>query len=129
MKGLYPADWSDIARATKERALWRCEACKAPHGAWGTRGRRGSFITVDPAEMAALGHGKPPFRRRLSRGGYVKVVAVVLSACHLDGHPPNCDPENLAALCQHCHLAHDMQQHVRSAHATRRAAMATGDLF
>ena len=86
-------------------------------------------MEVQPAVMAALGHGKPPFRRRLSRGGFVRVIVVVVAACHLDQHPPNVDPSNLACLCQHCHLQHDERQHVRSAGATRRARMGTLDLF
>jgi 5-methylcytosine-specific restriction endonuclease McrA len=28
----YPADWKDVARAVKDRAGWRCEACGTPHG-------------------------------------------------------------------------------------------------
>jgi len=27
-----------------------------------------------------------------------------LTVHHLDGDPSNCDPENLVALCQRCHL-------------------------
>ena len=128
-RALYPADWPAIARRVKDAAGWRCQHCGARHGAWGARDRRGRLIEVDPAAMAALGHGKPPFRRRLSRGGFVKVVEVVLAAAHLDGHPPNCAPGNLVALCQHCHLRHDQAQHVRSAAATRRTGMGTLELF
>lgn len=29
---LYPDDWDEIARAVKDAAGWRCEACGAPHG-------------------------------------------------------------------------------------------------
>ena len=31
MKGDYPPDWPEIARAVKERAGWRCEHCGHPH--------------------------------------------------------------------------------------------------
>lgn len=128
-KGLYPADWPEISRRVKEAAGWRCQHCGARHGAWVTRDRRGRPIEHDPAKMAALGHGKPPFRLRLSRGGYVRVVGVVLACAHLDGAVLNMDPANLAALCQRCHLAHDLRQHTRNAAATRRRGMGTLDLF
>ena len=45
---------------------------------------------------------------------------VVLTVAHLDHNPANCAPENLRALCQACHLAHDAAQHAKSAAATRR---------
>ncbi len=125
----YPPDWPAIALAVKEAAGWCCERCGARHGAWGSRDRRGGFIEVTPAAMAALGHGKPPFRRRLSRGGYVRVVEVVLACAHIDQVPSHCTPDNLACWCQRCHLLHDVGQHARNAAATRRARMGTLELF
>ena len=127
-RGLYPKDWPAIARAVKERAFWRCQTCGARHGAWGAWTRRG-FVEVNPDAMAREGHGEPPFRRRLSRGGFVKIVRVVLQAAHMDHTPSNCDPANLKALCQACHLRHDVGQHTRNASTTRREAMGTDDLF
>lgn len=125
----YPPDWPEIARDVKERAGWRCERCGVRHGAWVSRGRGGQIHVHDPEQMRAMGHGKPPFWLRLSLGGRVKVVEVVVQACHLDGVPSNCDPENLRCWCQHCHLAYDLAQHVRNAAATRRASMGTGEMF
>lgn len=124
----YPADWPAIAQAVKERAHWHCQGCAVRHGAWGSRDRGGRFLEVDPAHMARLGHGKPPFRRRLSRGGFVRVFEVVLAAAHLNQTPSDCEPSNLRAYCQKCHLAHDLQQHLRNADRTRRAGMGTLDL-
>lgn len=129
MAGGYPPDWPEIARRVKERAGWRCEHCGAKHGQWGSRDRAGTFYPVDQAEMRRLGHTRPPFRRRLSRGGFVKVVEIQLQAAHLDQHPPNCDPSNLRALCRFCHLAYDLEQHMRNAAGTRRRKMMTDDLF
>ena len=55
---------------------------------------------------------------------------VVLTVAHVyDPEPMNCNPRNLAALCQRCHLNHDRPHHIRKAKARRRAARATGDLF
>ncbi len=45
---------------------------------------------------------------------------VVLTVAHLDHNPQNNDPDNLAALCQKCHLAYDQQEHLHHAAQTRR---------
>lgn len=61
---------------------------------------------------------------------------VVLTTAHLDHQPENCDPQNLAALCQRCHLRYDAKHHATNARRTRadtkqrqRAIQAAGDLF
>ncbi len=54
---------------------------------------------------------------------------VVLTIGHLDHTPEHCEPWNLRAWCQRCHLAYDEQHHARSAYMTRRAHRATADLF
>jgi 5-methylcytosine-specific restriction endonuclease McrA len=36
---------------------------------------------------------------------------VVLTVAHLDHDPGNNEFQNLRALCQRCHLAHDREQH------------------
>ena len=45
---------------------------------------------------------------------------VVLTVAHLDHNEANCDPANLRALCQRCHLRYDLQQHMANAALTRR---------
>jgi hypothetical protein len=37
---------------------------------------------------------------------------VVLTVAHIDHDKTNNDFKNLAALCQKCHLSHDIKQHV-----------------
>ncbi|MFW6031668.1 MAG: hypothetical protein ACOC9T_03665, partial [Myxococcota bacterium] len=54
---------------------------------------------------------------------------VVLTVAHLDHVPEHCEPENLRAMCQRCHLSYDAQHHARNARATRRAGRACGELF
>jgi hypothetical protein len=41
----------------------------------------------------------------------VQSTYVVLACAHLDHDPGNNDPANLAALCQRCHMLHDMAEH------------------
>lgn len=80
-KHRYPANWAEVAKAVKDGAGWRCEACANPHG-------------------------KPPY---------------VLTVDHVVDHDPaNCGPENLAALCQRCHLR---RQGMRPKPATKAEAI------
>lgn len=39
---------------------------------------------------------------------------VVLTIAHLDHIPENCEPENLRAWCQRCHLSYDAEHHAQS---------------
>lgn len=94
-RGRYPADWPAIRAAALDRAgeLCECEGECARHpGACG-RGN-GSLI--------------PGSTRR-----------VVLTVAHLDHTPENCEPENLRAWCQRCHLAYDQAHHQANAALTR----------
>ncbi len=43
--------------------------------------------------------------------------------------PFNNVPENLAALCQRCHILHDKAEHLRRRRLTYLARRALGDLF
>jgi hypothetical protein len=54
---------------------------------------------------------------------------VILTVAHLDHTPANCDPGNLRAMCQRCHLSYDREHHIANARAKRRNRRATGDLF
>ena len=81
-KGSYPADWYEIATAIKDAAEWRCERCRHPHDTPTYR-----------AECDELcDHALYPNQ-------------AVLTVHHLDMNPANCEPWNLVALCQACHLS------------------------
>jgi len=54
---------------------------------------------------------------------------VVLTTAHLDPTPENCDDDNLAAMCQRCHLTFDAGIHRANNFATRHARKAVADLF
>lgn len=100
-KARYPNDWKRIADAIRERAGQRCEG--------------------SPAYPDCRAPNREPHPTTGSR--------VVLTVAHLDHTPENCDPPNLRAMCQRCHLTYDAQHHARTAYATRKAAAKTGDLF
>ncbi|WP_424891830.1 hypothetical protein [Streptomyces sp. XH2] len=107
-RGRYPADWAEISRRIRfERAGGRCE-CFGECGR-GTHDGRCPNI-----------HGKL---------AYGTGSDVVLTTAHLDHTPENCDPANLRAMCNGCHLHYDRDHHRQTAASTRRAAFeAAGQL-
>lgn len=93
----YPKDWKAISfQIRSERAKWRCEWCGAEDG-------------------------KP----HPDTGSNVVLTVAHLGVPHPDGRPgdrhdkSDCRLENLAALCQRCHLNYDRADHMAKAAATR----------
>lgn len=87
----YPPDWPDISLVIRRRAGWACEGSPAY-----------------PDCRAANGKPHP-----------VTGSKVVLTVGHLDHNPTNCDPSNLKAWCQRCHLTYDAKHHAVNARRTR----------
>jgi hypothetical protein len=116
----YPANWKQIRATILKRANHRCEgspaypSCRAPNG-WYRIQRTGELVRKEQA----IAH---------SYLGYA-VTRIVLTIGHLDHTPENCDPSNLRAWCQRCHLNYDALHHAQTANETRRAGKAAGDLF
>ncbi|GAA4978106.1 hypothetical protein GCM10023205_52480 [Yinghuangia aomiensis] len=85
----YPTNWPQISFAIREeRARWRCECV-------------GQCLTGHFTRCEAH-QGRPHPRTGTN---------VVLTVAHLDHTPENCDPDNLRAMCQACHLAYDTTHH------------------
>jgi hypothetical protein len=130
----YPADWDEISRAIKERAGWCCEECGVDH-------RR--FIIRDERDQSLWHYATD----EEFYGGAAHVVQVWLTVHHVgvekpDGSPGSPHdkmdnrPENLAALCQRCHLLADLNSHQQKSRATRirkkheqRLEAGQGELF
>ncbi len=110
-RNLYPKNWKDISVEIRKRADNRCEFCGVENGAKGWRDKHGEFhqfhelASVSVRDLRLM-TGKP-------------VIAIVLTVAHLDHNPANCDPANLKALCQMCHLRYDLKHHQRNASHTR----------
>ncbi|MFE6866038.1 hypothetical protein ACFVFS_05740 [Kitasatospora sp. NPDC057692] len=97
----YPANWPAISLDIRtNRAASQCECC------------------------GECGRGTHDGRCPNHNGGtaYGTGSRVVLTVAHLDHTPENCDPSNLRAMCQGCHLHYDRDHHRETAAATRRAA-------
>jgi hypothetical protein len=106
MRDRYPKDWPGISlRVRTVRAAGRCECtgwCGAtPHGEGRCEATNGQPHPLTGSK-------------------------VVLTVAHLNRTPEDCRDENLAALCQRCHLAYDAEEHRLQASHTR-AVKAAGD--
>ncbi|MFD4740582.1 hypothetical protein ACFWNQ_24940 [Streptomyces virginiae] len=97
----YPANWPEISAEIRfARAQGRCEC------------------------LGECGRGTHDGRCPNVHGGaaYGTGSKVCLTTAHLDHQPENCDPANLRAMCNGCHLHYDREHHRQTAAATRRAA-------
>jgi 5-methylcytosine-specific restriction endonuclease McrA len=92
----YPANWKEIRERICERDGWRCKFCGA-------------------------GQGLP----NPITGSIVVLTVAHLGVPNTDGTPGDVHDkmdvrdENLAALCQRCHLRYDRDEHSRNASRTR----------
>jgi hypothetical protein len=147
-RSLYPADWDDIARAVKERACWKCEECGVEHQTLIVRSDEDAarFISYDPdrdwyrdMDGELIGDLTCEFAGKFTR--------VILTVHHKGVDYPDGSPgsphdkmdnrlENLAALCQRCHLLADLNSHQQKSRATRirkqherRLEAGQGELF
>lgn len=131
-KARYPANWKEIRAQILERAGHCCEKCKAKNGDRIVRGvgeDADTYMTSD-AEVYCAETGESLGRCRMSDyEGAADGVDIVLTIAHLDHTPENCDPENLRAWCQRCHLRYDAAHHAANARETRRSRKAIADLF
>ena len=130
-KSRYPAEWKQIRASILDRAGYACERCKAPNRtriARGAGGDDGTYM-LDSGAVYCAETGEHLGWCRHSDYELARMVDVVLTIAHLYHTPENCDPGNLRAWCQRCHLRYDAEHHATTARVTRRARKAIGDLF
>lgn len=111
-KSLYPKNWRELSTQVKAAAGWKCEKCGAKHEAIGYRDERRAFQELPEGQVGdELAAG--------ARSQGFKLIKIVLTTAHLDQNPGNNEPENLKALCQWCHLAHDRPYNIAKAIKTK----------
>lgn len=102
----YPDNWStEIRPRILERDAHKCKFCSAPNYALICRPEKGKAdwkLAPEGMECEAM-----------SLDG-VKFTKVILTVAHLDHDHNNSVDENLAALCQRCHLKLDIHQHTNN---------------
>ena len=102
----YPPNWETISLQVREAAGQRCQWCGVPNGATVKRHRPAQYRQV---WIAGLLHNKISDDWREATTG----TRIILTVAHLDRDRTNNATENLAALCQRCHLNHDRAaQHI-----------------
>ena len=109
----YPKNWDEISkRIRNKRAGGRCECdgrCGHDHTEVVFQSPTGWRLTSN--RCAALNSFPHP----------VTGSKVVLTVAHLNHKPEDNREENLLAMCQRCHLAHDREEHAR-VRAERKAS-------
>lgn len=117
-KTKYPKNWNEISRRIRfERAGNCCEWCCIRNGWY--RSEDGTWYSPDVV-------ADPWF-------GRLRLIKIILTVAHLgvakpDGTPGDkadtmdCRDENLAALCQRCHLNFDRADHIRNRRINARLA-------
>ena len=141
----YPADWPQIRLRILKRAGYRCEhlGCNARQysvGCWhrpgggewqwlGHWGQNDNPRTYEEARQIAAEQSFDRFGDGPVPAGEPRIIVIVLTIAHLDHQPENCADDNLRAMCQRHHLAHDQAHHMANAWATRKARSGTPDLF
>lgn len=134
----YPAHWPDIRERILKIAGQRCEhpGCSARNysvGFWELENGIYRWVAHwgqndNPRTYAeALSVAAELHWNRSEEGP--KPTVIVLTIAHLDHQPENCADDNLAAMCQRHHLAHDADHHRQTAYMTRKSLACTPDLF
>lgn len=113
----YPANWKTeivptiLRRAGEERDASgrilveaRCEWCGAPNH---THIVRAAALYHKPVEYAGLWKTVPVGDYKVVEPTFPDATRVVLTTAHLDRDKTNNALDNLASLCQRCHLNHD----------------------
>lgn len=108
----YPSNWNKISLNVRNKAGWHCEWCGVSNGAIGYREPSGKFVQLADCK-ANIGM---EVEEAAYEGKHIIVIVLTvahLGTAHADGTPGNkhdkmdVRPENLASLCQRCHLNYD----------------------
>jgi hypothetical protein len=134
-------EWFAARKRCQDRARGRCEWCGKPKGwvlsACDETGRWAPLVTsantlylaglIAPSKLAWV---RPPsfnsrrtfydsLKLEMSTPKEIAWLRVVITTAHLDHSADNHADDNLAALCQRCHLLYDGPQHRQSARLRR----------
>lgn len=124
----YPANWREISKRIRERSGGKCEWCGVENHTFYRNNSDGTRSMVDGMELeAAMLDGD-------------KLTRIILTVAHLgtphedgaagDKHDKmDVRDENLAALCQRCHLNYDRDEHVQNRRRNREKKENVQPLF
>jgi hypothetical protein len=137
----YPSNWKEISHHIRfVRAGGCCEWCGLKNGSVGRRDKDGKWYAIEDIGLMSVEQTLALFGKTLKK----KPTTIILTVHHIgvdlpSGEKGDCHnkmdvrPENLAALCQRCHLKADMPIHIANRKKTlakKRAAKiaATGQI-
>lgn len=139
----YPPDWKEISLQVREEAGWMCEWCGAMNKRVIQRLKKvqeqelhigcsmqTKIYQVDwklvVGHIIAPGSCTAEYVKEMSwaRLRFHGLTRIILTVAHLDRDSTNNDRSNLAALCQRCHLRHDIRQHIANRRYGRHHAKA-----
>lgn len=109
----YHPKWTLISRLIRfKRAKNRCEWCSLRNHSIIDKETRKAPTKIQWDEFHIElyhAHSGWTYSKLLKHFGFTKIV---LTVAHLDHDKTNNQFNNLAALCQKCHLTHDIKQHI-----------------
>jgi 5-methylcytosine-specific restriction endonuclease McrA len=115
LRKFYGAAWRATRKRILARAEGRCEFCDVADRAVIVRGPGGFWSVLGGAWRDAKGEDVDGLRVPLARQWTVEVI---LSCAHLNHVAGDDRDDNLAALCQRCHLVYDARLHYAGARRT-----------
>src|SRR5689334_12755423 len=121
LRKFYGKTWREVTRAwIIARARNRCEQCGKPNHVDVLVRQMGKRLwwRRPTAKLWRNQNGRRSHPPDMFYTGQ-RLVHVVLTVAHLNHTPGDDREDNLRALCQWCHLHHDLTIHVRHAAATR----------
>lgn len=121
----YHPEWkSRIRPDILERDNYCCKFCGVENYSYGYRDKNGNFVSEKKFNGLNSSDGDWLFN-----GRFPKRIRVILTIAHLDHDKTNNDYDNLAALCQKCHLGIDLKHHMANARETRTKKKGLQNLF
>lgn len=110
----YPSNWkTEIRPSILKRDCNKCKFCGLVNGLSIYRDKDGNPYEIEMTFDAMDEFGYDYFENELSNCAEIyNPIKIVLTIAHLDYDRENNDYENLAALCQRCHLNHDRKHNI-----------------
>jgi hypothetical protein len=122
----YPENWKEIREKVLERDKYCCKHCGVSQYAIGYRNEEKEFVRAcGNIFFDDLGFGMfegrrlkakegNSFKKQINEWSDEKYIMIVLTIAHLDHDINNNKMDNLAALCQRCHLVYDNDFHIEN---------------
>lgn len=134
----YPSDWKQIRERILKREHHCCKFCGINNHA-GARWDEAAKVyerAVGNQYADAIGqgdHGYKASRMLVDHWNSIEEdprwIVIVLTIAHLNHDTKDNRDENLAALCQRCHLNYDKELHITNARTTREKKLGILKLF